>query len=173
MQLYNVEYMEPEMFIIDALISSVNDFICITEHLIYHPEYRGTSGCSSVLCSFLLVGSLGSKRPPVLRRQSERCGSVSKAKYSRRYMMRHRGRQLHTASGRWKMDCGGVNNNGRVRASQSPTRLERYHRRLGGELLYSPGEHKDLYTDCCSPDFCVCVFVDAWRGHQKTSSENR
>lgn len=71
---------------------------------------------------FLLVGSLGADETLLPLRQSEGCGSDSEAKYSGRYMMRDRGRQLHTESESGKMDCSGVNNNGRVRAQKSPTR---------------------------------------------------
>ncbi|KAA8591789.1 hypothetical protein FQN60_017163 [Etheostoma spectabile] len=49
----------------------------------------------------------GRKQPPVPLRQSEGCGSVSKARYSGKHMMRNRGRKLHAQSGRGKMDCSG------------------------------------------------------------------
>lgn len=52
LKLYEYKYIETEMFIIDALISLVNDFIYITERLIYQREYSGTLGSSSA--SFFL-----------------------------------------------------------------------------------------------------------------------
>lgn len=90
LKLYEYKCVGREMFVIDALISSVNDLIYITERLIYQREYGGTLGSSSA--SLFLVGSLGAGSLQC-RGDSEGCGSVSKAKYSGRYMMRDRGRK--------------------------------------------------------------------------------
>lgn len=54
---YEDKYSQTEMFIIDALISSVNDFICITERLMYLCEHSGTSAGSSASFFSPSVGS--------------------------------------------------------------------------------------------------------------------
>lgn len=87
------------MFVIAALISSANDLIYITGRLIYQHEHDGTLGGSSAFS-----GLICSEQSPTALRQSEECSSVSKAKYSGRYMMRDRGRQRHTESGGWRED---------------------------------------------------------------------
>lgn len=112
-------------------------------------------------CRFCLFFFGASSLPPVPLSQSEGCGSVSKAKYSGRYTMRDRGRQLHIESGRGKMDCSELNNNGRVRAWQSPTGPEHYHRGLMGSCCI-PQERAQTCTHNAALLIlraCVCVCV--------------
>lgn len=156
--LYEDKYSQTEMFIIDELISSVNDFICITEHLMYLREHSVTSaGSSASLFFFLCLQFLGASS---LQCCWDKVKDVSQSA------------RPNTVGGIWweteagsytqSQDVGRWTVAGwKIMAERERSNVPRdpsiVMEDLVGRCCIPREEARDLYTEHCSPDSaCVC-----------------